>query len=64
MKVTVDLKFLIPAILAFIISYMTITEKIDNYIHFAGELNALFFFLMSTLLGMMLLIGAFTPDKK
>ena len=44
MKVTVDLKFLIPAILAFIISYMTITEKIDNYITFAGELNALFFF--------------------
>lgn len=64
MKVTVDLKFLIPAILAFIISYMTITEKIDNYITFAGELNALFFFLMSTLLGMMLLIGAFAPDKK
>jgi len=64
MKVTVDLKFLIPAILAFIISYMTITEKIDNYITFAGELNALFFFLMSTLLGGMLLIGAFTPDKK
>ena len=64
MKVTVDLKFFIPAILAFIISYMTITEKIDNYITFAGELNALFFFLMSTLLGGMLLIGAFTPDKK
>ena len=64
MKVTVDLKFLIPAILAFIISYMTITEKIDNYIQFAGELNALFFFLMSTMLGMMLLIGAFAPDKK
>ena len=64
MKVTVDLKFLIPAILAFIISYMTITEKIDNYITFAGELNALFFILMSTLLGTMLLIGAFAPDKK
>ena len=64
MKVTVDLKFLIPAILAFIISYMTITEKIDNYITFAGELNALFFFLMSTLLGVMLLIGAFAPDQK
>ena len=64
MKVTVDLKFLIPAILAFIISYMTITEKIDNYITFAGELNALFFFLMSTLLGTMLLIGAFAPDQK
>ena len=64
MKVTVDLKFLIPAILAFIISYMTITEKIDTYIQFAGELNALFFFLMSTMLGMMLLIGAFAPDKK
>ena len=64
MKVTVDLKYFIPAILAFIISYMTITEKIDNYITFAGELNALFFFLMSTMLGGMLLIGAFTLDKK
>ncbi len=64
MKVTVDLKYLIPAILAFIISYMTITEKIDNYITFAGELNALFFFLMSALLGVIMLIGAFTPDKK
>lgn len=64
MKVTVDLKYLIPAILAFIISYMTITEQIDKYITFAGELNALFFFLMSALLGVMLLIGALVPDKK
>lgn len=64
MKVTVDLKFLIPAILAFIIAYMTITEQIDAYITFAGELNALFFFLMTTMLGGMLLIGAFVPDKK
>ena len=64
MKVTIDLKFFIPAILAFIIAYMTITEQIDNWITFAGELNALFFFVMSTMLGVMLLIGAFTPDKK
>ena len=64
MKVTVDLKYLIPAILAFIIAYMTITEQIDAYITFAGELNALFFFLMTTMLGGMLLIGAFMPDKK
>ncbi len=64
MKVTIDLKYLIPAILAFIIAYMTITEQIDAYITFAGELNALFFFLMTTMLGGMLLIGAFVPDKK
>jgi len=64
MKVTIDLKYLIPAILAFIIAYMTITEQIDAYITFAGELNALFFFLMTTMLGGMLLIGAFMPDKK
>ena len=51
MKVTIDLKYLIPAILAFIIAYMTITEQIDAYITFAGELNALFFFLMTTMLG-------------
>tara|TARA_B100000900_G_scaffold13327_1_gene10734 strand:+ start:182 stop:376 length:195 start_codon:yes stop_codon:yes gene_type:complete len=64
MKVTIDLKFFIPAVIAFILAYMTVTYKIDEYITFAGEDNALAFFLMSSTMGMMLMIGAFTKDKK
>ena len=64
MKVTIDLKFFIPAVIAFILAYMTVTYKIDEYITFAGEDNALVFFLMSSTMGMMLMIGAFTKDKK
>jgi hypothetical protein len=64
MKVTIDLKFFIPAVIAFVIAYMTVTYKIDKYITFAGEDNALAFFLMSSVMGIMLMIGAFTKDKK
>jgi hypothetical protein len=64
MKVTIDLKFFIPAVIAFVIAYMTVTYKIDQYITFAGEDNALAFFLMSSVMGIMLMIGAFTKDKK
>ena len=64
MKVTIDLKFFIPAIIAFVIAYMTVTSSIDNYIKFAGELNALGFFVMAFLLGVGLLIAAFLPDSE
>ena len=64
MKVTVDLKFFIPGIIALVIAYMTVTSTIDNYISFAGEANAAGFFLMSSLLGIMLMIGAFAPAPK
>jgi hypothetical protein len=59
MKLTIDLKFFIPAILSFIVAYMTVTSTIDNYIAFAGEVNAMGFFLMSTLLGMLCLFCSF-----
>ncbi len=64
MKVTIDLKFFIPGIIALVLAYMTVTSTIDNYISFAGEANAAGFFIMSTMLGVMLMIGAFTPDSK
>ena len=64
MKVTIDLKYFIPAVIAFVIAYMTVTYKIDQYITFAGEDNALAFFLMSSVMGCMLMIGAFAKDKK
>ena len=64
MKVTIDLKYFIPAVIAFIIAYMTVTYKIDNYIQFAGEANAFGFFICSSVMGCMLMIGAFVKDKK
>ena len=64
MKVTIDLKFFIPAILAFVVAYMTITSTIDSYIHFAGEANAAGFFFMSMFLGIILSIGSFEKVKK
>ena len=64
MKVTIDLKFFIPGIITLIIAYMTMNETIDNYIHFAGEANAAGFFIMSTLLGVILTISSFLPDSK
>ena len=64
MKVTIDLKFFIPAIIAFAIAYMTVTSTIDNYIKFAGELNALGFFVGAAMLGTLLMISAFIPNSK
>ncbi len=64
MKVTIDLKFFIPAIISLVIAYMTVTYKIDEYITFAGEDNAFAFFLLASVMGIMLMIGAFTPDSK
>ena len=63
MKINLDLKFFIPAILSLIIAYMTVNGTIDNYITFAGELNAMAFFMLSTLMGIMLLIGSVSKSK-
>jgi len=63
MKINLDLKFFIPAILSLIIALMTVNGTIDNYITFAGELNAMGFFIMSTIMGVMLLIGSVSKSK-
>ena len=63
MKINLDLKYFIPAVLSLIIAYMTVNETIDNYITFAGELNAMGFFIMSALMGIMLLIGSVSKSK-
>ena len=63
MKINLDLKFFIPAILSLIIAYKTVNGTIDNYITFAGELNAMGFFIMSTIMGVMLLIGSVSKSK-
>ena len=50
---------------AFIVSAMTITSTIDKYISFAGELNAMGFFVASTMLGLLGLAASFEklPSK-
>ena len=63
MKVTVDLKYFLTAIAAFVIAYMTVTYKIDKYITFAGEDNAMFFFLGAVMIGVMSLFCSFEKNK-
>ena len=63
MKVTLNIPYFLGALAAFFVAYMTITYKIDQYIHFAGEANALAFFLLSTMLGVGGLFGAFERVK-
>ena len=59
MTIKINVKFLIMAIVRFTVAGKTVTETIDQWITFAGEANALGFFLMSTMLGIAGLFGAF-----
>jgi len=63
MKITLDLKFLAIAIVSGIVAAMTVTESIDKYIHFAGELNAMAFFFLSTLMCIGSLIMSIEKSK-
>jgi len=60
MKLTIDLKYFIPALLAFALAGMTITYEIDKYITFAGEANALAFFMITAVTGCLLTYCSFT----
>jgi len=64
MKLTIDLKYFVIAIISLVLAYMTITYKIDNYIQFAGELNAMFFFICTSTLGILALVGSFVKLSK
>jgi hypothetical protein len=63
MKITLDLKFLAIAIVSGIVATMTLTESIDKYIHFAGELNAMGFFLMASGLCIGSLVASIEKSK-
>lgn len=63
MTVKIDFKFLLMAIAGFTVAFMTANETIDQYIHFAGEKNALAFFMLSAMAGIFGLIGAFERVK-
>jgi hypothetical protein len=52
------------SIAAFIVAGMTVTSTIDNYISFAGELNAMGFFIASTMLGLLGLVASFEKLPK
>jgi hypothetical protein len=64
MKVTLNIPYFLGALAAFFVAYMTVTYKIDQYIHFAGEENALGFFVMSFVMGVMMLFGSFERASK
>ena len=63
MKITLDLKFLVIAIVSGIVAAMTITESIDKYIHFAGEDNAMAFFFLSSLMCIGSLVASIEKSK-
>jgi hypothetical protein len=63
MKITLDLKFLAIAIVSGIVATMTLTESIDKYIHFAGELNAMAFFFLSSLMCIGSLVASIEKSK-
>jgi hypothetical protein len=50
----IDLKYLVGAIVAFGISYLTMAGVIQNYIHFSGVGNEIIFATVSSITGVML----------
>ncbi len=65
MSVKLNILPFLLSIAAFLVSAMTITSTIDKYISFAGELNAMGFFVASTMLGLLGLVASFEklPSK-
>ena len=64
MKITIDLKYFVIAIISLVLAYLTLTYEIDKYIEFAGELNAMFFFICTSTMGLMALWGSFVKLSK
>lgn len=64
MKVILNIKALIASIAAFTVAYTTATGAIDNYIHFAGEANAMAFFMVAGVMGVCSLAASFETVKK
>lgn len=64
MKVILNIKPLIASIVAFTAAFTTATGAIDNVIHFAGEDNAMAFFLITGVMGVCALAASFETVKK
>jgi len=64
MKFTFNIKPFLGAVIAITAAIMTATAQIDNYIHFAGEANAMAFFLLTGMMGLGLLAASFEVENK
>ena len=64
MKLTINLKFAAISALSFFCAWAIVTEKADQYVHFAGELNAMFCFMIATVMGVMTAIASFEKLSK
>jgi hypothetical protein len=51
------------SVISFIIAYMTITGTIQNYIKFASVLNEIGFFVISSMLGVLIFLFSFEKSK-
>jgi uncharacterized membrane protein YiaA len=65
MSVKLNVLPFLLSIAAFLVAGMTITSTIDKYISFAGELNAMGFFVAAMMLGLLGLAASFEklPNK-
>tara|TARA_Y100001958_G_scaffold159348_1_gene160477 strand:+ start:1468 stop:1662 length:195 start_codon:yes stop_codon:yes gene_type:complete len=64
MKVTINLKPFAISMASFAIAYSIVTEKIDQYITFAGEANAFGCFVLASTMGLMALVASFEKTTK
>jgi hypothetical protein len=53
MKLTINLKWALISAISFFVAWAIITERADQVVHFAGELNAMACFLLSAVMGVM-----------
>lgn len=63
MTIKINFKALAATVVAFTAAFMTATGTIDNYIAFAGELNAMAFFMVSGVTAVVAAAGSFEIVK-
>ena len=64
MSIKLNVLPFLMSIVAFIVAGMTVTSTIDNYISFAGEANAMGFFITAISLGLLGLAASFEKLPK
>ena len=64
MSVKLNILPFLLSIVSFIIAAMTVNSTIDKYISFAGEDNAMGFFIAATMLGLVCLVASFEKLEK
>ena len=64
MSVKLNILPFLSSIAAFIVAGMTVNSSIDKYISFAGEANAMGFFILASFLGVICLAMSFEKLKE